>query len=88
MLRNPSFPVKLTALITEWKATQARLRARMIVAPLAPLPRFVASVDCAIAKDKQAIFAAAVVYDREAKRIVEVTHAVQPLKFPYVLGFC
>jgi deoxyinosine 3'endonuclease (endonuclease V) len=80
--------MKLTALITEWKATQARLRARMIVAPLEPLPRFVAGVDCAISKDKQTIFAAAVVYDREVKQVIEVAHAAQPLKFPYVFGFC
>ena len=80
--------MKMTALIAEWKATQARLRARMIVAPLASLPRFVAGVDCAFSADKKTIFAAAVIYDREAKIILEVAHAVLPLKFPYVHGFC
>jgi deoxyinosine 3'endonuclease (endonuclease V) len=80
--------MKLTALITEWKAIQARLRERMIVTPLAPLPRFVAGVDCAFSTDKQTIFAAAVIYDRETKQIVETAHAAQPLKFPYVHGFC
>jgi deoxyribonuclease V len=79
--------MKMTALITEWKATQARLRARMIVAPVDPLPRFVAGVDCAFSKDKRTIFAAAVIYDRETKQIIETAHAAQPLKFPYVPGF-
>ena len=80
---DPDWP----ALGTEWKATQARLHWRMIVAPLAPLPRFVAGADCAFSADKQTIFAAAVVYDREAQRIVEVTHATRPAEFPYVPGF-
>jgi len=79
--------MKMTALIAEWKVTQARLRARMIVAPLASLPRFVAGVDCAFSADKKTIFAAAVIYDREAKQIVEIAHATQPLMYPYVPGF-
>jgi deoxyribonuclease V len=79
--------MKMTALITEWKATQARLRARMIVAPLRPIPRYVAGVDCAFSTDKKTIFAAAVVYDREAKKIIEVRHAVLPSQYPYVPGF-
>ncbi len=63
------------ALVEEWKATQTRLREQMIVAPLEPLPRFVAGADCAFSADKKTIFAAAVVYDRETQRIVEVAHA-------------
>ena len=59
----------------------------MVVAPLAPLPRFVAGADCAFADNKQTIFAAAVVYDRERQRILEVAHAVRPAEFPYVPGF-
>lgn len=75
------------ALVKEWKATQARLRERMIVASLEPLPRFVAGADCAFSADKETIFAAAVVYDRETRRIVEVAHAKRPAEFPYVPGF-
>lgn len=75
------------ALVAEWKATQARLRERMIVAPLEPLPRFVAGADCAFSADKKTIFAAAVIYDREARRVVEVAHAARPAGFPYVPGF-
>jgi deoxyinosine 3'endonuclease (endonuclease V) len=55
-------------LIEKWKAGQARLRRRVVVAPLEPLPRFVAGADCAFSADKKTIFAAAVIYDRETQR--------------------
>jgi deoxyribonuclease V len=80
---DPGWP----ELVGEWKATQARLRERMIVAPLDPLPRFVAGADCAFSADKQTIFAAAVVYDCEAGQIIEVAHDVRPAEFPYIPGF-
>jgi deoxyribonuclease V len=80
---DPDWP----ALVKEWKATQARLRQRMMVTPLEPLPRFVAGADCAFSGDKQTIFAAAVVYDRKAHRIVETARATWPAEFPYVPGF-
>jgi deoxyribonuclease V len=73
--------------VEEWKATQARLRERMIVAPLEPLPRFVAGADCAFSSDKQTIFAAAVVYDCETHRIVDVAHATRAVEFPYIPTF-
>ncbi len=76
-----------STLVEEWKLTQERLRERMIVAPLKPLPRFVAGADCAFSDDKQTIFAAAIVYDREMQRIIEVAHATRPAEFPYVPGF-
>jgi deoxyribonuclease V len=85
-LRGKSDP-GWSALVEEWKATQSRLRGKMIIAPLNPLPRFVAGADCAFSKDKKTIFAAAVVYDREAKRIVEVAHANRRTEFPYIPGF-
>jgi deoxyribonuclease V len=75
------------ALVQKWKATQTRLRERMIITPLEPLPRFVVGVDCAFSADKQKIFAAAVVYDREAKKLIEVAHAVRPVEFPYIPTF-
>ena len=74
-------------LVAEWKATQARLRERMIVAPLEPLPRFVAGADCAFSADKKTIFAAAVVYDRETQRVIEIAHTARPAEFPYIPGF-
>lgn len=76
-----------SALLAEWKARQEHLRKRMIIAPLEPLPRFVAGADCAFSGDKQTIFAAAVVYDREEQRIIEVAHATQPAEFPYIPSF-
>jgi deoxyribonuclease V len=85
-LRGKSDP-NWSALVEKWKAEQSSLRERMILAPLKPLPRFVAGADCAFSDDKQTIFAAAIVYDRETQRIIEVTHATQPAEFPYVPGF-
>src|ERR1035441_842544 len=75
------------ALVAKWKATQTRLRERMIVAPLEPLPRFVAGADCAFSADKKIIFAAAVVYDREMQRIIEIAHATRPAEFPSIPTF-
>ena len=80
---DPGWPAQ----VEEWKATQARLRERMVIAPLEPLPRFVAGADCAFSGDKQFIFAAAVVYDRETCQIIEFAHATRPAEFPYVPGF-
>ena len=85
-LRGKSDPGWAT-LVEEWKATQTRLRKRMVVAPLEPLPRFVAGADCAFSADKQKIFAAAVIYDRVAGKIIEVAHAIRPVEFPYIPTF-
>ena len=73
--------------IEQWKARQRELRARMIVAPLKPLPRFVAGADAAFSADKTQVFAAAVVYDRAEQRVIEVAHAVGECTVPYVPGF-
>jgi deoxyribonuclease V len=85
-LRGKSDP-GWSVLVEEWKATQRRLRERIIVAPLAPLPRFVAGADCAFSADKQTIFAAAVVYDRETQRVIEVARVMRAAEFPYVPTF-
>jgi deoxyribonuclease V len=85
-LRGKSDP-GWSALVAEWKATQERLRERMMIEPLEPLPRFVAGADCAFSADKQTIFAAAVVYDRETQRITEIAHATRPAEFPYIPTF-
>jgi deoxyribonuclease V len=74
-------------LIEQWKEIQNRLRHQLIVTPLHPLPRFVAGADAAFSSDKQTIYAAAVVYDRQGQAIIEVEHAVQKAVFPYVPGF-
>ena len=74
-------------LIGQWKVAQRELAARIVVAPLDPLPRFVAGVDCAFSPDKRTAFGAAVVYDRVDRRVVEVAHAAEPVGAPYVPGF-
>ena len=45
--------------VGEWKAVQAALRERLIVAPLRPPPRFVAGADMAFSSDKKTAYAAA-----------------------------
>jgi deoxyribonuclease V len=74
-------------LVEEWKVTQAAMRERLVVQPLDPLPRFVAGADAAFSNDKSTIYAIALVYDREEKRVVEIAHAVRTLDVPYVPGF-
>lgn len=59
----------------------------MIVAPLVPLPRFIAGADAAFSADKSTVFAAAVVYDRDTKTIVDVAHATAPVTVPYIPGY-
>jgi deoxyribonuclease V len=77
----------LSPLIVQWKAKQAELRARIEVRPLNPLPRFVAGADAAFSSDKKTIFAVALVYDRKEQRVLEVAHAVQDVRAPYIPGF-
>jgi deoxyribonuclease V len=86
MLRGKHDP-DWAELIGQWKATQAAMRQKLIVAPLDPLPRFVAGADAAFSADKSKVFAAAVVYDRAEQRILEVVHAIRPAEVPYVPGF-
>jgi deoxyribonuclease V len=74
-------------LIASWKQAQLALRAKMIVAPLDPLPRYVAGADAAFSADKTKVFAAAVIYDRIEKRIIEVARATRPVEFPYIPTF-
>src|SRR5688572_8741526 len=74
-------------LVESWKQQQIALRRKMIITPLDPLPRYVAGVDAAFSDDKQTVFAAAVLYDREQQRILEIAHAVAPAKYPYIPTF-
>jgi deoxyribonuclease V len=67
-----------------WKAEQQRVRELVRIESLGPLPRFVAGVDCAFSSDGKIIRAAAVVYDREAKTIIEQTTLDLPCLAPYV----
>ena len=74
-------------LMRQWKAEQTEMRRRLVVRPLDPLPRFVAGADVAFSPDKSTVLAAAVVYDREARQIVEVVHATRPVEYPYLPTF-
>ena len=74
-------------LVRKWKRTQDEMRRRMIVVPLDPLPRFVAGADAAFSDDGRWVLAAATVYDRQERRIVEVVHTRGKAEAPYVPGF-
>jgi deoxyribonuclease V len=86
MMRGKSDP-DWPELVESWKRKQAELRQRMVVRPLDPLPRFVAGVDAAFSEDKSTVFAAAVIYDRQEGKIIEVAHARTPATVPYIPGF-
>jgi deoxyribonuclease V len=64
-------------------AVQRWLCERVELRP-APLPRFVAGLDCAFLSDE--IIAVAVVWDVQEQRVVEQRGAREPLAFPYVPG--
>jgi deoxyribonuclease V len=74
-------------LVESWKRQQLELRKQMVISPLDPLPRYVAGVDAAFSNDKSTVFAAAVLYDREARRVLEIAHATAPAKYPYIPTF-
>jgi deoxyribonuclease V len=74
-------------LVESWKATQLELRQRLVIQPLCPLPRFIAGADAAFSEDKQRVLTAAVIYDRQERRIIEVAHHVAELDAPYIPGF-
>jgi deoxyribonuclease V len=76
-----------TPLIAQWKQTQQELRHRVVIAPLEPMPRYIAGADAAFSADKERVFAAAVVYDRQSQRIIEVQHATKRASVPYIPTF-
>jgi len=86
MLRGKSDP-DWPDLIKSWKQIQLALTKKMHIQPLDPLPRFIAGADAVFSEDKQKVLAAAVVYDRIEKKIVEIVHATRPIEFPYIPTF-
>jgi deoxyribonuclease V len=86
MPRSPSSS-PLSPLIEKWKAEQTAMRCRLEVRPLDPLPRFVAGADVAFSADKKTVLAVALVYDRQAQRVIEVVHATRPVEYPYIPTF-
>src|SRR4051812_49840905 len=63
------------------------MRSGLVVRPLEPLPRFVAGADAAYSADKTTVLAAAVVYDRQERRVVEIAHALRAGEDPYIPPF-
>jgi len=76
-----------SGLIERWKGEQIETRRRLRVCPLDPLPRFIAGADAAFPAGRNEVIAAAVVYDRHNRAVVETAHACLPLEVPYVPGF-
>lgn len=77
----------LIPLMEGWRRIQVDLASRAVFRPLRPLPRFVAGVDCALSRDQSHALSAAVVWDREARTLVEVAHGSAPLVHPYLPGY-
>lgn len=74
--------------VGRWKREQTELSARRVTCAPGPVPRFVAGADAAFsAGDDARVYAAAVVYDRVDRRVVEVALAVRRADVPYVPGF-
>jgi deoxyribonuclease V len=82
---SPPRPSRPKLPTDEWKRTQAELAARVRIEPLSEIPRFVAGADCAFGAD--VIYAVALVWDREANAIADLSTVVQPLSVPYVPTF-
>lgn len=74
-------------LIVQWKQAQIEMRERLVVKPLGELPRYVAGADVAFSPDKKTVLAAAVVYDRQEQRLVEIATARRPVEVPYIPGY-
>lgn len=68
-----------------WRQRQDDLAARVVIEPLAVLPRIVAGVDCAF--DGDDVVAVAVAWDREAEVVIESRTIRRPVEVPYVPGF-
>ena len=74
--------------LSQWKQRQDELvEAAARVPKLKALPRLVVGVDCAFSKRDARVFAAAVVWDREAGEIVEQQAIERRLDVPYIPGY-
>jgi deoxyribonuclease V len=74
-------------LIAAWKSEQFDLRAKLIVAPLTPTPRFIAGADACFDEVGKRVIACALVWDRQKQELVEIAESVRPLEVPYVPTF-
>jgi deoxyribonuclease V len=74
-------------LTSRWRRKQQALVKKLRIQPLDELPRFVAGADAAFDETRGRVLAAAVVYDRIEKKIVEIAHADRPIEYPYIPTF-
>lgn len=84
--RPPPDPA-FVPLLEEWRARQRELASRIVERPLPEIPRLIAGADSALSPDKGWILSAVVVWDREAKRVVEVARGAAPARYPYIPGY-
>jgi deoxyribonuclease V len=73
--------------IAAWKAEQRERAARVVVAPLKSVPRFVAGVDCAYALATKRTYCVALVWDRELRTVVDRAEVSLATTIPYVPTF-
>jgi deoxyribonuclease V len=69
----------------EWMLEQETLARRVVMAPFAGLPRYIAGADIAFFCEMAQ--AAALVWDRESGRVVDQVVIRRPVEYPYVPGF-
>ncbi len=67
-------------------ALQKELAPRVQVQKLVREPRLILGIDCAPSKDYAFYFAAAVLWDRQTRQVLEYHIGKAPLTFPYVPG--
>lgn len=76
-----------TGSVEPWKRAQEQVCSQVVVSPLPELPRYVAGVDCAFSRDGQYVKAAAVVFDRVERAIIEQQTHTMRCRAPYVPTF-
>lgn len=79
--------IRWTGSTQTWKQVQEKVRQRLRVQPIGPLPRFVGACDCAFSTDGNRIRASAVVYDRLEHRLIEQAYTLQDCQVPYIPTF-
>ncbi len=67
-------------------AVQRALASRVRIEAPKRAIRLVAGVDCAFSRDGERCLAVAVVWDLQARELIEQRLAIRPLRFPYVPG--
>ncbi|GMU35445.1 MAG: endonuclease V [Planctomycetia bacterium] len=85
--------MKLPRALHRWNVTPARavaiqrdLADAVVIEPIGRRPRLVAGADCAFIDSEKRIVACWVVWDLRTRSVLETTHVVRPVSFPYVPG--